>query len=272
MNKPTIGILGCGWLGLPLAESLHKEGFTVKGTTTSAEKISDLEKKGITPFLISLSENKVNGNISEFLKDLSILVINIPPKLRGENKENYVSKMQHLNSALENSAIEKIIFASSTAVYGNIDGEVTEETVPEPNTESGIQLIASENVFKDNNKLQTTVIRFGGLIDAKRHPITMLVKRKELFNGDSPVNLIHLNDCISIVKGIIKNNWWNTTINAVYPDHPQKKEYYSEIALKKNLPLPNYIGNDKNLNKKVVISSVLNAKQFVFSTPLNKDV
>jgi 3-hydroxyisobutyrate dehydrogenase-like beta-hydroxyacid dehydrogenase len=50
-----ISILGCGWLGLPLAKALLENGFAVKGSTTSQEKLSVLENSGIQPFLIALS-------------------------------------------------------------------------------------------------------------------------------------------------------------------------------------------------------------------------
>ncbi|MGB5275232.1 MAG: NAD(P)-binding domain-containing protein [Flavobacteriaceae bacterium] len=55
MNK-RIGILGCGWLGLPLAESLLKKGYRIHGSTTSEEKIEMLQHKGIDAFLVSLTE------------------------------------------------------------------------------------------------------------------------------------------------------------------------------------------------------------------------
>jgi len=47
-----ISILGYGWLGLPLAKVLLENGFSVKGSTTSVEKISVLENSGIQPYLI----------------------------------------------------------------------------------------------------------------------------------------------------------------------------------------------------------------------------
>ena len=34
----NIGIIGLGWLGLPLAKNLQRQGFTIFGTTTSLEK------------------------------------------------------------------------------------------------------------------------------------------------------------------------------------------------------------------------------------------
>ena len=49
-----ISILGCGWLGLPLAKALIGNGFSVNGSTTSIDKIGLLENAGITPFLIEI--------------------------------------------------------------------------------------------------------------------------------------------------------------------------------------------------------------------------
>ena len=62
-----ISILGCGWLGFPLAKALVSKGFSVKGSTTSDEKIAVLKNAGIEPFLIALSENKTSGKLTEFL-------------------------------------------------------------------------------------------------------------------------------------------------------------------------------------------------------------
>ena len=42
-----ISILGCGWLGFPLAKSLVEKGFSVKGSTTSENKLSILSTAGI---------------------------------------------------------------------------------------------------------------------------------------------------------------------------------------------------------------------------------
>ncbi len=163
MNN-TIGVIGCGWLGLPLAISFVKDGYRVHGSTTSKEKLSHLKEEDIAPFFIALSEDKMEGNISGFLRDVDIIIVNIPPKLRGKYEENYVQKIQLLHQEVKKSGIQKVIFVSSTSVYGAIDGEVTEDTIPQPSTESGKQLLASENSFVNDTDLQTTIIRFGGLL------------------------------------------------------------------------------------------------------------
>gem|GEM_PF-4555050 len=51
LSKPTISIIGCGWLGLPLAEFLVQKGYLIKGSTTREEKLDQLKSKGIQPFL-----------------------------------------------------------------------------------------------------------------------------------------------------------------------------------------------------------------------------
>ena len=84
MNQLKIAIIGCGWLGLPLAKKLIKENFIVKGSTTSKEKISVLKTEKIEPFLIDLNKNLDKEILNSFLKNVDVLIINIPPKIRKE--------------------------------------------------------------------------------------------------------------------------------------------------------------------------------------------
>ena len=88
-----ISILGCGWLGFPLAKELLKKDFSVYGSTTSSTKLSDLKVAGIIPFQILLNENSIEGNMTSFLENSEVLLINIPPKLRGNATENFVLKI-----------------------------------------------------------------------------------------------------------------------------------------------------------------------------------
>jgi len=265
-----IGIIGCGWLGLPLAVSLHKDGYSVNGTTTSEEKLSLLKEKGINSFQISISKDGIKGAISDFLDSISVLVINIPPSLRGKGpKESYVDKIKFLYTAIKKSNIKNVIFVSSTAVYGVVEGTVTEQTKPEPNTESGKQLLECENIFKNDLQFATTIIRFGGLIGPNRHPIAILSRKENLNGGNAPVNLIHLNDCIGIIKIIIKKNHWNKILNAVSPEHPIKNNYYTSEALKRGLPPPIYLSENKQSYKLIDTCSPFLIKNYRFFTALN---
>lgn len=259
-----ISILGCGWLGLPLAKSLLEKGFSVKGSTTSLEKISILEKVGITPFKISLFEDKIEGEIHLFLENSEILIVDVPPKLRGDSKENFISKVQNLIPFIEQSSVKKLIFVSSTSVYADDTStaiNVTELDKPQPSTESGKQLLETEQLLQSNKNFKTTILRFGGLIGKDRHPVKFLAGRKNIENPEAPINLIHQIDCIGIIKKIIKEDCFNEIFNAVTPFHPTRKEYYSQKAMELNLPLPEFDESKTSIGKTILsdkIASVLN--------------
>ncbi|MDB2606157.1 SDR family oxidoreductase [Zobellia sp.] len=269
MSK-TIAIMGCGWLGLPLAKKFIEKGYTINGSTTSEGKLNSLLAQGIQPFLISLSETEIIGDLPLFLNNADVLILNVPPKLRGTNKENYVRKMLLVLHALKSSPIKQVVFVSSTSVYGDVDGEVTEETPPEPSTESGKQLLECEQLFQNEIGYDTTIIRFGGLIGPNRYPVTMLSKRKNLKNGNFPINLIHLNDCVEIILKSVEDSWQSELINAVFPFHPSKKEYYTLHATKNKLQLPEYKEDtDTEVTKKgklILSYKLTNVLGFRFNT------
>ncbi|HEX8577714.1 MAG TPA: SDR family NAD(P)-dependent oxidoreductase [Flavobacterium sp.] len=236
-----ISILGCGWLGLPLGKALVKDGFSVNASTTSPDKIPLLENSGLHPFIIELKETAAIGNLNCFLHNATTLVIDIPPKLRGENAANFVLKIQNIVSFIEKSTIENVLFISSTAVFADENNFVTETTVPNPETGSGIQLLATEKLLQQNTAFRTTVLRFSGLIGDDRHPIRSMAGRDNLENPLGPVNLIHQDDCIAIIQKIITYNFWGETLNATSPQHPQRQAYYIQKAIDFNLPVPQFI-------------------------------
>jgi len=223
LTNRTIGILGCGWLGLPLAVELNLDGYNVKGTTTSDEKLNALAKKAINPYIIQVSEKGIEGNISEFLKDVEILIVTIPPALRKNPNANYVQKIQQLCT--------------------------------EP-----------ENLLR--NFKHTTIIRFGGLIGPNRHPVYHLSKKEKLDNGDELVNLIHLNDCIYMIKTIIEKEYWGELFNGVYPYHPTKKEYYIHEASLRGIDLTRLYESSGDNVKKLIINKNFNSKNHFLNTSI----
>lgn len=263
MNK-KISILGCGWLGLPLAKSLLAKGYEVKGSTTSESKLEVFKNAGISPFQIQLDTHQIIGNMEDFLKETNVLVIDIPPGLRREtstsNEMTFVNKIKNLIPFIEKSGFQKVIFVSSTSVYGDDFPivEITEETQPNPDTESGKQLVIAETLLQSNPHFKTTVIRFGGLLGEDRHPVKFLAGRTNVENPNAPVNMIQREDCIGIIEKSLDfardDNWeWNQTFNAVAPQHPTRKAYYHKKAEIFNLPLPTFAENSESKGK--IISS-----------------
>lgn len=251
-----ISILGCGWLGLPLAKALLENGFSVNGSTTSVDKLSVMENSGIKAFQIELLETKIQGEVNCFLENSKILIIDIPPKLRGIPKEDFVGKIEKLIPSVEKSSVENVLFISSTSVYGEANLIVTEETELNPDTESGRQLVKSEQLLQRNSNFKTTILRFGGLIGEDRHPIKFLAGKKNIENPNAPINLIHREDCIGIILEILRQAQndkleWNETFNAVTPFHPGRKEYYTQKAVDLNLELPEFNAENSHFGKTV---------------------
>ena len=264
-----ISILGCGWLGLHLAEALMEKGFLVKGSTTSNDKLSVIENLGIQPFWIVLESNNVSGAVETFLQGSETLIIDIPPKLRGNSKEDFIGKIAALIPFIEKSAIENVLFVSSTSVYGDTSAalSVTEETKTCPETESGRQLVAVEQLLQTNIHFKTTILRFGGLIGEDRHPIRFLAGRKNLENPKAPINLIHQIDCIGIIMIILRQNSWNETFNAVAPFHPSREQYYTQKAIDLGLELPQFNSESPTFGKTILSTKVENVLGYTFSKP-----
>ena len=262
-----ISILGCGWLGLPLAKALLEKGFAINGSTTSNEKLAVLKNSGIQPYLIALSEDKTSGNLKGFLENSKILIIDVPPKLRGSEKDNFVSKIKNVIPFIEKSAVEKVLFISSTSVYAEDNLVITEETELNPDTESGKQLVQAEQLLQSNLKFKTTILRFGGLIGEDRHPIKFLSGRKNIENPNAPINLIHQEDCIGIVEKIITLDCWNETFNAATPFHPSRKEYYTQKAIEFELALPEFNSENSTFGKTIVSSRVETILGYTFVKP-----
>ncbi len=258
-----ISILGCGWLGLPLAKILITKGFSVNGSTTSEEKIEVLRNAEINPFLIQIKSNKVVGEVVKFLEDSEILIIDIPPNLRDGSTESFIEKIEQSIPFLEQSSIKKIIFVSSTSVYSGYNlstdvaledtYKVTEETTAIPENESGIQLLATEKILKTNKNFETTILRFGGLIGEDRNPIRILAGRKNIENANAPINFIHQIDCIGIIEKIIELDVWNEIFNGVSPFHPTRKKYYTQKALDFDLEIPEF--DESKPSKGKIVSS-----------------
>ncbi len=237
----TISILGCGWYGKALAIDLLQNGHLVKGSTTRTEKLDALGNLGIQPFLLQFDAENQQADADFF--DCDVLVICIPPQLRGGGGGGYLQKLDSIINLILLHGVKKVIYISSTGVYGEINREVTEADAPQPDTDSGKILLEAEQLFSVQTKFATAIVRFGGLIGPNRHPGSFFAGKTDIPNGLAPVNLVHLSDCIGITKAIIEQNTYRIVFNACLPLHPAKGSFYTLMAQKANLPLPQFINN-----------------------------
>lgn len=264
--KTQISIIGCGWLGLPLAKTLIKEGFAINGSTTSKDKLNALETLQIKPYLVILNETNISGEYSKFLTGSETVIINIPPGLRKSPTKNHVAEIKHLMQAIEKQSIKNVLYISSTSVFKDqVEFPIiTTKTAPNTTINNTKQLIEIEQMLETNSNFNTTILRFGGLIDQERHPSKILSGKNNVSNPEAPINLIHKTDCIAIILSIIKKELWNVKLNAAYPKHPTKKDYYSTYCKRENLPLPKYDSSKESIGKIIDSTTLVQLLNYSF--------
>ncbi|MBS7565017.1 SDR family oxidoreductase [Mucilaginibacter sp. Bleaf8] len=237
INK--ISILGCGWYGLPLGEALVAAGYQVKGSTTTKDKLPVINKAGIQPYLIDVTSEAAGYDAAFF--DCDVLWISIPPRSRQGESGSYHEKIKRIIQAAVQYQVKQVVFISSTGVYGDVNSEVTEADTPLPDTESGRVLLSVESYLQEQTDFTSTIIRFAGLAGPGREPGRFFAGKKDIPNGQAPVNLIHLHDCIGLSIAIIKQQAFGQTYNASAPHHPGKAHFYTLAAQKAGLAMPQFI-------------------------------
>ncbi len=263
-NK-TIGVLGCGWLGLPLALALKKQDYNVKGSVTSIEKKQTINNQLSDIYVLKVEEDGIEGEL-DFFKNISVLVIAIPPGLRGNQQSDFTKKINQIIQLAIFNNITSILYVSSTAVFANNNNTYDENTVPVPYDSKSEQLIIAEQLIREA-KIPCSIIRMGGLIDEHRHPVTTLSKQLSVKNPLVPVNIIHQKDAIGLILSIINNEKWGFIFHGVAPTTWTKQEYYTKEALKRNISLTFDIQN-QSVGKKVLSQISTHLLNYTYSDSL----
>jgi nucleoside-diphosphate-sugar epimerase len=214
-----------------------------------------------------LDSNGIHGNITEFLRGSEVLLITIPPGIRKNLTIDFTEKIQHLIPHLKHNRLQKLIFISSTSVYGEHQGEVDEAIIPEPDSESGRQLWNTEQLLHSLKHPKLCVLRLGGLLGPDRHPVTFLSGRTGLSAPRAPVNLIQQQEVIDVLDFLLHVEVLPQTVNGVYPQHPEKRAYYLQEAQKRGLQPPGYDESDKSIGK-TVHTKVLDKLGYRFKHPI----
>ncbi|MFB6457022.1 SDR family NAD(P)-dependent oxidoreductase [Chitinophaga sp. Hz27] len=232
---PVVSILGCGWVGKPLAVHLASIGYKVKGSRTSAEGVAELNVLGIEGYQVKLKENGIEGDNQGFW-DADVIIIDVPPRMqRGENA--FVQEMEFLAKKLESTRIRHVIFVSSTSVYPNINDKVYEDCTILPDKPNGLALLKAEKEFLGKPDFYTVVLRYGGLAGYDRLPNSQK-KINDPRAQDTPLNLIHRVDCIGVIERVLEKDIWGEIFNACASGHPLRFSYHCAAATFFNMQRP----------------------------------
>ncbi len=244
--KKTYSILGCGWLGLPLAKHFIEEGIIVKGSTTTEEKLQILKEHNILPYIIDIEET---NTYRDFL-DCDVLLIMITSK-QLEAYENLIRN-------IEKSPVKKIIFISSTSVYPRGNKTYTEE---DETIEALLPHV--EVLFRENQNFSTTILRFAGLFGDKRQPGNWFADKK-IPQPNGFVNMIHREDCMAIISKIIEENIFGDIFNACVNHHPTRKEFYRYARKVLGKPKPTFEDPNELKFKKISPAKLIQRLNYTF--------
>jgi nucleoside-diphosphate-sugar epimerase len=267
-NKKVISLLGCGWLGFPLALNLISRGFNVKGSTTSPEKIPVLKASGIDPMLVQFDKSYPEPDLTELL-DGDILIVSVPPGRRNvDGPDNYKRMGEILTEQVPGSSISKLIFISSTSVYSDSNSVLTEISEISPQTASA-KVIAEIEKSLLALPIQVIILRLAGLFGPGRSPGRFFSGKINIPNGLAPVNMIHQEEVVSLINSLIDSDSAKGIYIGSTPSHPTKEEFYTLAAHIDKLPEPDFI--PEKLSWKIVNSErVENELGFSFTNLIDR--
>ena len=221
----SVTIIGCGWLGFPLATSLIQQGYFVKANKRQQQDLAMLTQAGIEAYQFDLASEKSMVSAKKLL-DSDMLVISIPPGLR-RGETDYLANLAALTSAIGDKHYQRIIFVSTTGVYPNEDRVMTEGDA-HPHSPVSDTLLQAESIFASMNN--SCIVRFAGLVGPKRHPGRFFAGKRDVSGGNVAVNLVHLDDCIAALSLILRAPKVANVYNICAPEHPTKAMFYTYAA------------------------------------------
>ena len=139
----NIAILGAGWFGSVLARKYIENNHNVIVSTTTPEKHSLFLKNGLKAMLIEVTEEKIIGDYT-FFNGVDLLIITIPPMFRKNRNIKYLDMMERVIEKIVSFGIKKVIYTSSTSVYGFQKNTITEKSKTYPLTDNAKKILICE--------------------------------------------------------------------------------------------------------------------------------
>ncbi len=188
-------IAGLGDLGTGLAERLLADGHRVSGIRRGQDAPAgvDLYSQDLLDGAQLLPPDQV---------DLAVVIMT-PSEY---NEEGYLkayvrAPLNLLDALAARQPLPPVLFVSSTAVFGDVDGDVDETTPPRPSRYNGKVVLAAEQEI--SARALATVVRFSGIYGPGRR--RLLSKVEKLMRGEEALpepawsNRIHRDDCVGLL-------------------------------------------------------------------------
>ncbi|AEF56486.1 NAD-dependent epimerase/dehydratase family protein [Marinomonas posidonica] len=183
-------IAGCGDLGTGLAKDLVSQGHQVTGIRRSGTEFPE-GVEGITGDLRELSD--------DVLPDVALIFLIMTPNERSEAgyRQAYYETAQVLVRRYQHSISPvKLVFVSSTSVYGQNQGEWIDEQSPaQPNSVTAKVLIETETLLQQT--FTCVSARCSGIYGPSRFALMKKVMKEQAWGANSWTNRVHRDDVVA---------------------------------------------------------------------------
>jgi nucleoside-diphosphate-sugar epimerase len=233
---PRILIAGCGYVGQATADLFHAAGWTVEGWTRSAESAAKLSAKPYPVYAINVADRD-----QVYARDGMLDAVIHCASSGGGGLDAY--RQVYLNGArslLDRFAGSKVIFTSSTSVYGQRDGSwVTEKSETQPARETGRILLETEQLVLAQGGV---VARLAGIYGPGRSALlSKFLAGSAIIDpeNDRFINQVHRDDIATALFLLLDRPSPAREIYNVVDDQPiLQSECYRWLAAKLNRPIP----------------------------------
>jgi nucleoside-diphosphate-sugar epimerase len=232
-------IFGCGYLGRRVAAHWAAQGLRVFATTRSPAKAAELSRMGVEPILCDvLNRDSLSG-----LPQVGVVLycIGHDRSTGRPMRDVYVNGLENVLATLPSP--RRLIYVSSTSVYGQQQGEEVDETAAaEPVDESGRVVLAAEALVRGRFP-SAIVLRFAGIYGPGRLLRQQLIEQGEPIVGDPErwLNLVHVDDGVTTVLAAEENGRFGGTYN-VADDRPvHRRDFYAALARLIGAPTPRFV-------------------------------
>ena len=195
-------IAGCGDVGTALGLSLGERGHDVFGARRSAHRLPE----PLHPLPVDLTDARAIERAVPVV-DAVVYAVAAGSRDEGAYRRAYVDGVSALLAVLEARAEppRRVLFVSSTSVYGERGGEWIDETAPlAPRGFAGESLVAGERRMLAS-PIPATVVRFAGIYGPGRGWMIERARAGASCAGDPPkfTNRIHRDDCAGVLAHLV---------------------------------------------------------------------
>ena len=266
--EKSVAIIGCGWLGTPLAKLLQTKGYEVLGTCQSDTSVQTLRDADINGLKLSLPADE-SDLISHPVFRQHTLILAFPPQLK-KGHANYPEKVASIVKAAQKTAVKRIILVSSTGIYNGLLGEVSEDSELDL-TNDKVKILRAAELEVESFNGSKSILRLSGLVGPKRHPGRFFSSGKTLSQPKAVLNLIHQQDAIGLLCSMIESSDVAGIYNGVSNTKAVKEEFYQAAARSLNIKPPQFNQTDLSFGRKVNGEKArkLLAYQYVYDDLIN---